>query len=153
MRLQKTTLEPAQFLLNRARLRPRSLLQEYSVVMDKQLMQYLLVLRQNWRMLPDCSKLSNRNVQMYGHVFHDTNGRNRGQTLKILWYFSNELKMDTQLAGLLRERHFEQVLLELVKKVLNWESFFLLNRNKDYSYQYTWMILKWLERTRIWLLC
>ena len=44
----KTTLEPTQFLLNKARLRPRWLLQkssmslqDYQVAMDKQLMQYL----------------------------------------------------------------------------------------------------------------
>ena len=36
-------------------------------------------------------------VQMYGYVFHDTNCRNPGQTMKILWYFSNEFFTDTHL--------------------------------------------------------
>ena len=35
---------------------------------EKQLMQYLPILRWNWRMLPDCSE--------FRYVFHDTNGRN-----------------------------------------------------------------------------
>ena len=50
--LRQTTPEPAQFLLNRARLRPRwllqkwwALLQDYQGVMDKQLMQCLRTLR------------------------------------------------------------------------------------------------------------
>ena len=36
-----------------------------------------------------------KTVQTYGYVFHDTNGRNHGQTLMIQWYFSNEICMDT----------------------------------------------------------
>ena len=31
-------------------------------------------------------KFLSLNVQTYGYVFHDTNGRNLGQTLKIQWY-------------------------------------------------------------------
>ena len=38
-----------------------------------------------------------QNVQTYGHVFHDTNGRNRGHTLKIQWYFLNEICTNTHL--------------------------------------------------------
>ena len=85
------------FLLNRSRLRPRWLPQQswvsltnWEVVTDKHLMQYLLVLGKIWRMLPDCFKLPNRNVQMFGYVFHHTNGQNNGETLKTLWYFLNE---------------------------------------------------------------
>ena len=37
----------------------------------------------NWETLP-----------LHGNVFHDTNGRNPGQTFKILWYFLNEIYMD-----------------------------------------------------------
>ena len=48
----------------------------YQVVKDKQLMQYLITLTYNWKMLPDCSKFLKRNVQMFGYVFHDTNGPN-----------------------------------------------------------------------------
>ena len=52
-------------------------------------------------------------VHTYGHVFHDTDGRNPGQTLKILLYFSNEIEMDTPLAGLFWERQLEEVLVEV----------------------------------------
>ena len=52
-----------QCSLNRARLRPRRLLQkwwtlsqDYQVVTDKQLMQYRIFLKYNWKMLSDCSK-------------------------------------------------------------------------------------------------
>ena len=38
----------------------------------------------------------------YGHVLHDTNGRNPRQAFKILWYLLNEI------AGLLCERQFEE---------------------------------------------
>ena len=39
---------------------------------------------------PDCSKFPNRNVQMFGYVFHDSNGQKHGTKLKIPWYFLNE---------------------------------------------------------------
>ena len=44
---------------------------DYQIVSDKHLMQYLPILRKNWRMLPDCSKFLNQNVQTFGYVFHD----------------------------------------------------------------------------------
>ena len=36
-------------------------------------------------------KIRSQNVQMYGYVFHDTHGQHHGQTLKILWFLSNEI--------------------------------------------------------------
>ena len=33
----------------------------------------------------------NQNVQMFGYVFHDTNGQNHWGKLKIPWYLSNEI--------------------------------------------------------------
>ena len=47
----------------------------------------------NWRTLTDCSKFPSDNVQTYGHVFHDINGRNPRQSLKIPWYFFNKICM------------------------------------------------------------
>ena len=35
------------------------------------------------KLLPDCSKFQSQDVQTYGYVFHDINGPNLGQTLKI----------------------------------------------------------------------
>ena len=63
---------------------------------------------------------------MHGCVFHDTNGRSPGQTLKILWYFSNEILNGHPLAGLLWVKQCEEVLLELGwEKVPNWECLFV----------------------------
>ena len=42
----------------------------------------------------------NSNVRLSRRVntsFHDTHGRNHGQTLKIQWYFLNEICTDTNL--------------------------------------------------------
>ena len=41
---------------------------------------------------------------------------------------------------------------------LGWEKYHIVNvylfiKNKDYSYRYTWMTLRWLERSSIWLPC
>ena len=36
-----------------------------------------------------------RMSRTYGYVLHDANGPNHGQTLKILWYLSNEIYVDT----------------------------------------------------------
>ena len=42
-----------------------------------------------------CSQITpefqSQDVQIYGYVFHDTNGQNHGQTLNILWHFLNEI--------------------------------------------------------------
>ena len=58
------------------------------------------------------------------------------------------------LAGLLRERQFGEVLLELEwETVPNWVFLFTEHKDYYYYYQYTWVRLKWLERSRIWLPC
>ena len=56
-------------------------------------------------------------------------------------------------AGLLCERQFDKALLEL-----GWEKVQIGNacsfiENTDYFYQFLWMTLKLLERSRIWLPC
>ena len=73
----KTTLEPMQFLLNRARLRPKWLPQSngcYCKITSPRTLR---------RTLPDCSEFQSQNVQTSGYVFDDTSGLNHGQTLKI----------------------------------------------------------------------
>ena len=55
--------------------------------------------------LPDCEGQAadagsahtqeSQNVQAYGYVFHDTDGRNPRRTLKIPRHLSNEIQMDT----------------------------------------------------------
>ena len=41
--------------------------------------------------------LQSQNVHENGFVFHDTSGRNHGQTLKIQCFFLNEICTDTHL--------------------------------------------------------
>ena len=56
------------------------------------------------------------------------------------------------LAGLLRERQFEKILLKYVwEKVSNWECLFVC-REKG-SYQCMWMTSNWLERNKILIRC
>ena len=56
--------------------------------------------------------------------------------------------------GLLRERQFEEVLLELGWwKVPNWECLFCSSETRTILIGFTLMTSKWLERSRIWLQC
>ena len=80
----------------------------------------------NWRTLPNCTKFQNQNVQTYGHIFHDTHGRNLGQTLKILWYLSNDIYMDTASCGKDNLRKFCWNLDW--RKVPKWECLFVHRR-------------------------
>ena len=47
-----------------------------------------------------------RMSRFFGYVFHDTNGQNHGQTLKIQWFFLNGKLCGHLHAGLLWERQF-----------------------------------------------
>ena len=79
-----------------------------------------------WRMLPDCSEFQRQSVQMYGYVFHYISGPNFEQTLKIPWFPLERILYGHPLAGLLWERQFAEVLLELRwEKVPNWECLFV----------------------------
>ena len=49
---------------------------------DKQLTQYLLIPRPKWKMLQNYWKISNRNFQTFGFVYHDTSGQNHGPVWK-----------------------------------------------------------------------
>ena len=40
---------------------------------------------------PRMLRIPKYNVQICGYVFHDPNGSNRGQTLKIQWFLLNEI--------------------------------------------------------------
>ena len=128
-------------------------LQDYQVVTDKQLMQCLPMLRKNWMMLPDCSTFLNRNVQTLGYVFHDTNGQNHEEKMKIPWYFLNE----TCTVIHWPDCHGRDNSKKLHKN-LDGRNYRMRNAcssigNKGYSRHYMWMTSKWLERSRIWLPC
>ena len=77
----------------------------------------------NWRMLPKCSKFPNRNAQMFGYVFHDTNGQHHGQDWRSVVHLERNL-YGHPLAWWQWERQFEEALLELGwEKVPNWEGY------------------------------
>ena len=58
---------------------------------DKQLTQYLLKLWWKWKMLQNCWKFPNRNVQTFGFVYHDTNGQNHSPAWKIQSFLLSEI--------------------------------------------------------------
>ena len=60
---------------------------------DKQLMQYLLIPKSEWKMLQNYWKFPIRNVQTFGFVYHDTSGQNHGPVWKIQSFLSNEICM------------------------------------------------------------
>ena len=60
-----------------------------------------------WRMLPDSSEFQSQNVQIYGYVFH-TSGPNHGQTVKILWFFLNEMCMVTDFQASCARHHLKE---------------------------------------------
>ena len=78
--------------------------------------------------LEDAPRLLNilsQNVQTYGYVFHDTNYRNPGQTLKM-WYFSNEIYMDTHWLDCCGNNSWRKFCWNLDgKKVPSWECLFV----------------------------
>ena len=60
---------------------------------DKQRMQYLLIPRYKWKMLPNYWKFPNRNVQTFGFVYHVTNGQNHGPEWKTQSFLLSEICM------------------------------------------------------------
>ena len=54
-----------------------------------------------------------RMSRFFGCVFHGPNGHNHGATLKIQWYFLNEICTVSHSQAFLWERPFEDVLLEV----------------------------------------
>ena len=117
--------------------------------MDKQLTPYQRTPRWNWRTLPDCSESQSQNVQTYWYVFHDTNGLNHGQTLKIQWYLSNEICMDTHLQDCCGKDSLKKLCWNLGGESPELGMSFLFIENKDFSYRYTWMTSKLLNGSRI----
>ena len=57
-------------------------------------------------------KFQSRNVQMYGYVFQNINGRSRGNTLKILLFLLNGIYTDTHSQDSCK-RQFEKTFMEL----------------------------------------
>ena len=98
-----------------------------------------------------CSEFQSQNVQKNGYVFRNTSGPNHGQTLKTQLLSLERNLHGHPRAGLLWERQFEEVLLGFGwKEVPNWECMFVHRKQGLFS-SVTWMTLRWLERSSIWL--
>ena len=96
--LWKTTLEPMQFSLNKYRLASQMTAAKVMDVIERlpdcegQATDAVSAYTQvNWRMLQNYWKFPNRNVQTFGFVYHDTNGRNHGPVWKILLFLLSEI--------------------------------------------------------------
>ena len=85
-------------------------------------------------MLPNHSEFQSQNVQIFGYVFHDTNGQNHGQTLKTQWFLLDEICTDTHLrssCGKDSSRKFGWNLDG--EKVPNWECLFVHRKQGLFS--------------------
>ena len=144
-----------QYLLNRDHQHHKWRLQKYWIsyqdcqdAQDKQRTQYLLIPRSKWKMLQNCCKFQSQNVQIFGFVYHDTNGLNHGPEWKDPVVPLERNLYGHPLAGLLWERQFENVLLEHGwENAPNWECLFV-NREKDYSCLCMWRISNSVKRNR-----
>ena len=79
--------------------------------------------------MEDAPKIAqNSEARVSGHIgylFHATNGRNRGQTLKIQWFFLND--------------SWRKFCWNLDGKKYRTGNVYLFIKNKDYSCPETWM--------------
>ena len=94
-----------------------------------------------------------RVVQTKGYVFHDTNGKNHGQTLKIQWFLLNEICTATHSLDFCGKDSSRKFCWSLDGKKYRIGKCLFVCRNKDYSYRPMWMTSKWSERSRVWLQC
>ena len=77
-----------------------------------------------------CWKFQSHNVQIFGFVYHDTNGQNHGPVWKTQSFLLKGICTVILLQDYLWERQFENLLLEHGwEKVPNWECLFV-NREK-----------------------
>ena len=100
---------------------------------------------EKWKTLQNYSKLQSQIVQMYGYVFHDTNGQTRGQTLKIQWFLVNEICTITHKPAYCGRDKSKKFCWDLDGRKYWIEIVYLLIEHRVYSHRYTWMTSKWLE--------
>ena len=72
----------------------------------------------------------------------DTSGQNRGQTLKIQWFLSNEIYMDTHWRDTLGRDSLRKFFWNLDGKMCRIGNVSLFIEHKDYSCRYTWTTYK-----------
>ena len=79
-----------------------------------------------WKMVTNCWKFQNWNVQIFGFVFTDTNGLNHDRVWKTQSFLLSETCMVILLTGPLWEKQFEKILLKHGwEKIPNWECLFV----------------------------
>ena len=96
-----------------------------------------------WRVLPDCSKFLNRNVQMFGYVFHDTNGQNHGKRLTLPWYFLNETCTVIHWPDCCGKENSKRFMRTWMGENSELGIYVRSSENKAYVCQCTWMTSKW----------
>ena len=79
-------------------------------------------------------------------VFHDLNGPNLCVTLKIQWFFLNEICTDTHLLDCCVKDSSRKFCWNLDPKKYKIENVCLFIENKDYCYRFSWMASKWLVK-------
>ena len=108
------------------------LLQDYQIVTNKQLMQYLPTLKQNWRTFPDCSKIPESEcpdkwIRLPRHKWP----KSWANIEDLVVHFERHFFFGHPLAGLLWETQVVKVLLELGwEEVPNWECFLVHREQK-----------------------
>ena len=119
---------------------------------EKQRTHYLPIPRSKWKMLQNYGKISDRNVQTFGFVYH-TNGQNHGPVWKMQLFLLSEICMvilwqDCYGKGNLRKSYWSTGW----EKVSKWECLFV-HCETVYSYLCMWMTLNWLERNKMLIRC
>ena len=87
---------------------------------------------------PKLSKKQRQNVQIFGCVFHDKNGPNPGQTLKVRWFLTNEICTVTHLQASCARCNFDKFCWNWDGKKYRSGSVCFFTESWDYSYRYTW---------------
>ena len=102
---------------------------------------------------PDCSKFPKPNVQMFGYVFHDTNGQNHVKIWRsrgTSWTKLVRSSVSRIAVGKTIRRSFIRTWMGRRFRIGNVRSFI---GNKGYFCQYMWTTSKLQERSRMWLPC
>ena len=105
--------------------------------------------RDDPRMEFGTSKFLHHNVQTCGYVFHDINGPNHGQTLKMPWYLLNEICMVLHWSDYCGRDSSKNLYQNFNGRKYQIGNACSLIENNDYFGQYVWMTSKRLERSRI----
>ena len=125
-----------------------TLYQGFQDLQDKQVMQYPLFLRSNWKMHQRYLKIQSQNVQIFGYVYQSTKSQNHGPVWKTQSFFSKGictviLWQDYYGKGNLRKFHWNTV-----GKKFSTGNVYLSTDQEDYSYPCMWTTSNWQARQK-----